>query len=49
MAIDGNTVLKWEGGELSLSKGEVILIPNIINNIELFPLGTSKLLEIYIP
>lgn len=49
MAIEGNTVLKWGGGELFLSKGEVILIPNIINNIELFPQGTSKLLEIYIP
>ncbi len=49
MAIEGNSVLKWDDNELLLKKGEVVLVPNIINIIELFPKGKSKLLEIYIP
>ena len=48
MGVEGEVSIKWEGGTESLKKGEVVLIPNAIDNIELFPKDHSKLLEIYI-
>ncbi len=48
MGIEGKSQLKWEGGKEEISMGEAIVIPNIINNIELKPMGNAKLLEIYL-
>ncbi len=48
MAVEGDVILKWEGDDVSLKKGEVVLIPNAIENLELYPRQTSRLLEIYI-
>lgn len=48
MGVEGNSLLKWEGGEEGIAPGEAVLIPNILNNIELKPEGKAKLLEIYL-
>ena len=48
MGVEGNSSLKWEGGEEEIALGEAVVIPNIINNIELKPSGKAKLLEIYL-
>jgi mannose-6-phosphate isomerase len=48
MAVEGNSLLKWDGGEEEIATGEAVVIPNIINNIELSPIGKAKLLEIYL-
>ncbi len=48
MGVEGNSVLKWKGGEEKIVPGEAVVIPNIINNIELEPTGMAKLLEIYL-
>jgi len=48
MGVEGNSRLKWESGEEEIAPGEAVVIPNIINNIELKPTGTAKLLEIYL-
>jgi len=49
MGIEGKVTIKWNEGEITLAKGEAIVIPNTINILELFPEERSKLLEIYIP
>jgi mannose-6-phosphate isomerase len=49
MGIEGKATIKWNEGEITLAKGEAIVIPNTINILELFPEKKSKLLEIYIP
>ncbi len=48
MGVEGHSVLKWDNGEEEIALGEAVVIPNIINNIELKPLGKAKLLEIYL-
>jgi len=48
MCIDGSLSLKYENEQFDLQKGETILLPAIINSIDLFPKGKTKLLEIYI-
>ena len=49
IALEGNLSLNWENEVISLSKGEVVVVPNSINLIEFTPTEESKLLEIYIP
>ncbi len=48
MGIEGQSTLKWPGGEVEINTGEAVVLPNIINQIELKPKGTAKLLEIYL-
>jgi mannose-6-phosphate isomerase len=45
---EGQLKLRVQNSEYSLSKGETILIPAIINSIELMPEIESKLLEVFI-
>jgi len=47
--LEGSLKLKWSDGEETLSKGETVVIPNVIDTVELFPDGSSKLLEVFIP
>jgi len=44
---EGQLKLRVQNSEYSLSKGETILIPAIINSIELMPEIESKLLEVF--
>jgi len=48
MGVEGSSMLKWESGEEKIALGDAIVIPNVINNIELHPEGKAKLLEIYL-
>ncbi len=48
MGIEGSSVLKWEGGEEKIALGDAVVIPNVINTVELRPEGKAKLLEVYI-
>lgn len=45
---EGQLKLRVQNSEYSLSKGETILIPAIINSIELIPETESKLLEVFL-
>ena len=44
----GNFNIKYKQGEISLNKGETVLVPACINEIELITNGRSETLEIYI-
>ena len=48
MAVEGNLVLEWKEGKINIKRGEVILIPNLIEAVNLIPEGEAKLLEIYV-
>ena len=48
MGVEGSSMLKWEYGEEKIAMGDAVVIPNVINNIELHPEGKAKLLEIYL-
>ena len=48
ICIDGNTVLEWEAGSVNLMKGETVLIPAIMERIDIKPLMATKILEVYI-
>ena len=48
MAVSERFVLKYENGEEVVNKGECILIPNVINNVEICVEKDAKILEVYI-
>ncbi len=49
MCLEGGAVIKCDNGEEeSISKGETILIPAAIDNIEIIPDGEAKLIEVFI-
>ncbi len=49
IALEGEAVIKWDAGEISIKKGETVVIPNALDTLELTPAGSAKLLEVYIP
>ncbi len=48
MCTEGSFILSYENGTEPVKTGECILIPNIINKVEIIPDGDCKLLEVYI-
>ena len=48
ICLDGKFSLIYPGGELTVSKGETVLLPASINGVALEPDGTSRLLECYV-
>ncbi len=48
MCSEGSFELRWEGQNFKLNAGEVILIPKIINEVELFSHEATTILEIFI-
>lgn len=44
----GNFKIRYKQDELNVNKGETVLIPACINEIELLTTGRSKILEVYI-
>ncbi|NQU32812.1 MAG: class I mannose-6-phosphate isomerase [Bacteroidetes bacterium] len=48
IAVEGDTILIWDNGEINISKGEAVIIPAYLSQIELVPKTTSKLLEVYL-
>ncbi len=48
VCIDGNAELEWEDGRVNLIQGETVLIPAIMERIDIRPLMATKILEVYI-
>lgn len=49
MIMDGEVNLIYNGRSVNAKKGETVLLPASITKIELVPIKSSKLLEVYIP
>lgn len=45
---EGEIKIEYPGGNIDLSLGDVVLIPNIITDIKIFPMKHSKILEVFI-
>ena len=48
MSTEGSFILSYEDGTETIRTGECILIPNVINKVEIISDGECKLLEVYI-
>ncbi len=48
LCIEGSFDLIWEGGIVNVKQANAILIPNLINQIQIKPDHYSKILEVYI-
>ncbi len=48
LCTEGEVELRWEGNAYGIRQGELILLPQIVNHIELYPKEKSRLLEVYI-
>jgi len=48
ISVGGKTFVKWEEDQILLKPGEAIIKPAILNDIELIPEISAKLLEVYI-
>ena len=48
LCVEGEYVLKYASGFEQVKAGEVVLIPALLNEIEIQPMKTAKVLEIYI-
>jgi len=49
IATEGQADIKYEGGTEKITKGETVLIPADLRQIEIVPDKTVKLLEVYVP
>ncbi|HJX70994.1 MAG TPA: type I phosphomannose isomerase catalytic subunit [Bacteroidales bacterium] len=49
ICVDGQMKLDYQGGSVGLAKGETILIPAVIKNLNLTPLVKSLFLEVWMP
>lgn len=45
--VEGKFSLEWENGSVFVNTGEVVLIPNVIEKVNIKALGDCKLLEVY--
>lgn len=45
---EGEMNIEYPAGNINLKFGDVLLIPNVINDINIFPVKHSKLLEVFI-
>ena len=48
MGVAGSFILSYEGGTELVKAGECILIPNVVNNVDIISNEECKLLEVYI-
>jgi len=48
ICIEGEFLIRWDDSSEKVSKGETVLLPAMIKEVVLDPVGESKLLEIYI-
>jgi len=44
--VEGKFLLEWENGSIFVNTGEVVLIPNVIDKVNI-KAENSKILEIY--
>ncbi|HCC69636.1 MAG TPA: mannose-6-phosphate isomerase [Bacteroidales bacterium] len=48
ICINGNAILEWEGKNMSMVKGETVLIPAIMDKVCIRPDSSTRILEVYI-
>ncbi len=48
LCVEGEYILKYEGGFEQVKAGELVLIPALLNEIEIQPMKSAKILEVYI-
>jgi mannose-6-phosphate isomerase len=48
ICIDGDFTIKWDGSSEKVTKGETVLLPAMISEVTLEPVGEAKILEVYI-
>jgi mannose-6-phosphate isomerase len=48
ICIEGEFLIRWDDNSEKVAKGETVLLPAMIKEVSLEPLGEAKLLEIYI-
>lgn len=46
IALDGQVELKWKDGALQMKKGETVLLPASMDDVQIVPLEPSELLEV---
>jgi len=45
---EGSIKLKYDGGEMDLGKGDVVLLPAQIDTVEIYPTPRVNMLEIFV-
>ena len=48
MSVEGSFILSYEGGTELIKAGECILVPNVVNKVDIISNEECKLLEVYI-
>ena len=48
MSVSGSFILSYEGGSEMVKAGECILVPNVVNKVDIIANEECKLLEVYI-
>jgi len=48
IAVEGDTILVWDDGEIKINVGEAVIVPAYLSQINLIPKTTSKLLEVHL-
>lgn len=48
LCVEGEYIIKYDGGFVQVKVGEVVLIPALLNEVEIQPMKSAKILEIYI-
>jgi len=48
LCVEGEYILKYEGGFEQIKTGELVLIPAILNEVEIQPMKSAKILEVYV-
>ena len=49
LCVEGSALVKYDQGKLELKKGEVLLVPAVMEEISLLPSPECRILEVYIP
>lgn len=48
LCVEGEYIIKYEGGFEQVKAGEVVLIPALLNEIQIQPMDSTKILEVFI-
>lgn len=48
ISVEGESILVWDDGEIKIGKGEAVLVPAYLSQINLVPKTTTRLLEVYL-
>ena len=48
ISVEGESILVWDDGEIKIGKGEAVLVPAYLSQINLVPKTTTRLLEVFL-